>query len=578
MNGMVVNGNVTLTGSSSYTGLTYLSTGYLTLASSAGPTVPADLSHSGWILIGNDNNQFGPTTVVTVNTVGTPAGFNFGVIELDGHDQTVAGLSGGSGLWGFIENADTGTASRNAIFTINTVNSGDSFSYSGVIRNQSAQTLGLTKAGPGTQILTGSGISYTGPTTVTGGTLAMRGYTNGSNNGNVGLNQLSTSTINVSAGAVATLNMGNINFASANTGTTLSGAGTIRLTGGKWWLGNGGGVGAGTTIAMAAGGLLDIAGGTLSNDYANANRAERLEQQPEFGELLGTRGEPRAPASSSSTISGNSRRLARHAVRGERLLHPLVDQPLMRRVLVDEHDPGRRSRRGCRSRAIAPAPCRAAPPPVPARRCLRHPARRKSLALSARAATGSAAAAGTQSAARHAAASRRARAERGERGGGDRRRGAMPGGGERVAQGADDQAAHQRRVAEPHLGLGRMDVDVDLVRRAVEKQRDHRMAVAREHVLIGAAHRADQQFVAHRPAVDDEILVARQGAVEGRQADQPGQAESRRARRRSRPNSRRSRGRATPRAGPAREPSRSAAASRSSTRSSSPVTVKAMPG
>ena len=103
-----------------------------------------------------------------------------------------------------------------------------------------------------------------------------------------------------------------------------------------------------------------------------------------------------------------------------------------------------------------------------------------------------------------------ARAKRGQRGGGDRGRGAMAGGGERVAQRADDQPAHQRGIAKADLGLGRMDIDVDLVGRAVEKQRDDRVAVARQHILIGAAHRADQQPVAHRPAVDDEILVARQ--------------------------------------------------------------------
>ena len=125
----------------------------------------------------------------------------------------------------------------------------------------------------------------------------------------------------------------------------------------------------------------------------------------------------------------------------------------------------------------------------------------------------------------------------------------MPGGGQRVAQRADDQAAHQCGVAEAHLGLRRMDVDVDLLGRPIDEQRDHRMAVAREHILIGAAHRADQQLVAHRPAVDDEILVARRGAVERRQADRGRSAETRRARHRSRPNCRRSRGPTTPRAG-----------------------------
>ena len=49
------------------------------------------------------------------------------------------------------------------------------------------------------------------------------------------------------------------------------------------------------------------------------------------------------------------------------------------------------------------------------------------------------------------------------------------------------------------------------------------MAVACQDVLISAAHRAHQQFVAHRPAIDDEILVARQSPVQGRQPRQPGE-------------------------------------------------------
>ena len=151
----------------------------------------------------------------------------------------------------------------------------------------------------------------------------------------------------------------------------------------------------------------------------------------------------------------------------------------------------------------------------------------------------------------------------------------MAGGGKRMAQRADDQPAHQGRVAKADLGLGRVDVDVDLVGRPVEKQRDDRMAVARQHVLIGAAHRARQQLVAHRPAVDDEILVARQGPVQGRQAGEPGQAKPAAlgidrqrilgeiaAEQRRKP---------APRG-------RSTAGRRSRMRSSSPVTVKAIAG
>ena len=50
-----------------------------------------------------------------------------------------------------------------------------------------------------------------------------------------------------------------------------------------------------------------------------------------------------------------------------------------------------------------------------------------------------------------------------------------------------------------------------------------RIAVARQHVGIGAADRAGDQLVAHRPAVDIGILLQRVGAVEGRQRDVAGE-------------------------------------------------------
>ena len=47
-------------------------------------------------------------------------------------------------------------------------------------------------------------------------------------------------------------------------------------------------------------------------------------------------------------------------------------------------------------------------------------------------------------------------------------------------------AAHQAAVAEAHFGFGRMHVDVDLARIERDEQRQHRMAVARQIIGIGA--------------------------------------------------------------------------------------------
>jgi hypothetical protein len=86
-------------------------------------------------------------------------------------------------------------------------------------------------------------------------------------------------------------------------------------------------------------------------------------------------------------------------------------------------------------------------------------------------------------------------------------RGPVPGPGQRVAQAADDQAADQRRIAEPHLGLGRVDVHVDVGGSMLDEQGRRRMAVAGQEVGIGGAQGPLQQAVAHRAAVDEQILV-----------------------------------------------------------------------
>ena len=91
----------------------------------------------------------------------------------------------------------------------------------------------------------------------------------------------------------------------------------------------------------------------------------------------------------------------------------------------------------------------------------------------------------------------------------------MPGGGERALECADDEPAHQGRIAKAHLGLRRVNVHVHHVGREVDEERRHGMATAMEEVGIGRAHGAVQQAVAYRPAVDEEVLMLRARAVEG---------------------------------------------------------------
>ena len=80
------------------------------------------------------------------------------------------------------------------------------------------------------------------------------------------------------------------------------------------------------------------------------------------------------------------------------------------------------------------------------------------------------------------------------------------------------EPADKAGVAKAHLGLRRMHIDIDLARIAVKKQNECRMPPLRHIIHIGRAHRANQQLVADRPPVDEEILRLRIGFVPGRQA------------------------------------------------------------
>jgi hypothetical protein len=63
-----------------------------------------------------------------------------------------------------------------------------------------------------------------------------------------------------------------------------------------------------------------------------------------------------------------------------------------------------------------------------------------------------------------------------------------------------------------------MDIHINLGRRQVEKQRDHGMTVARQHLGISTAHCTDQQAVLYRTAIDEQKLVVGDAAIIGRQA------------------------------------------------------------
>ena len=69
-----------------------------------------------------------------------------------------------------------------------------------------------------------------------------------------------------------------------------------------------------------------------------------------------------------------------------------------------------------------------------------------------------------------------------------------------------DELVHCARLAEAHLDLGRMHIDVDPGRIQFEKQHVGGMAAAVQDVCVGLADRVGQQFVTDVAAVHEEVL------------------------------------------------------------------------
>ena len=90
----------------------------------------------------------------------------------------------------------------------------------------------------------------------------------------------------------------------------------------------------------------------------------------------------------------------------------------------------------------------------------------------------------------------------------------------------DDEPPRQRRFAEPHLGLRRVDVHIHPLRVAVEEQGRRRVPVAAEKIGVGGAEGAGQQPVGHGTPVDEKELLARRTARIGRQGGPAGQAQA----------------------------------------------------
>jgi len=89
---------------------------------------------------------------------------------------------------------------------------------------------------------------------------------------------------------------------------------------------------------------------------------------------------------------------------------------------------------------------------------------------------------------------------------------------ERLADRADDKAAHQPRIAETHVGFRRVHIDIHQGWIDLDGKHRDRVAPVRDGFRIGRPQRRPEKLVLHGPAVDEGELVQAVAAVEGRHA------------------------------------------------------------
>lgn len=214
-------GTLTLTGVSTYAGGTYVSNGTLALSGGANR-----LASTGFVTLGN--------------------GVNSGKLALGGTSQTVGGLTAlGTGT----ANAVVGGNATASTLTIShaTLNSSYAGALGGAGTNEN--NLAVTKTGNASFTLTGAG-TYTGLTTISGGTFALG--SGGSLSGTTGIVVNSGSTF-TNSGTITLTGTGGSDDAGSAVTLAVKGSGVFNQTGGAI-----------SIAAFGANGVTNISGGTMA--------------------------------------------------------------------------------------------------------------------------------------------------------------------------------------------------------------------------------------------------------------------------------------------------------------------------
>ena len=85
-----------------------------------------------------------------------------------------------------------------------------------------------------------------------------------------------------------------------------------------------------------------------------------------------------------------------------------------------------------------------------------------------------------------------------------------------IFEGADNRAAHQILRAKSDFAFRRMHIHIDLLRRDLNKQQQHRKAIGCHHIAVSGADQPGQATVTHRPAIDIDELPEAIGAAKRR--------------------------------------------------------------
>jgi len=270
-------GRLTLTNANTYAGGTVINSGTLYLDSPSTPAILGNVALNSnsvtatrAILILAQSNQLENSSNITINLAGT--GTVFSDFALRGNNQTIASINASwdAGITGnvFVENRIFGeTGGGSGVLTINGSSNSDLGSKV-VIRDGGSGTLSLVKAGSGTLSIGGAS-TYTGTTTVNGGTLHLTGsLATGSAVTVGGATATGTPTLTGAGGTVnGTLNIaaagggaaGTVNPGTAGTTGTLNVANNTTIAGTYAC-----DVSGASSDLLAVTGNLDITGATLA--------------------------------------------------------------------------------------------------------------------------------------------------------------------------------------------------------------------------------------------------------------------------------------------------------------------------